>query len=239
MAFEQTREVWAWLRALRSGRIQAGARSNAPLPAPFAAPGSCATCALNTQNRPPEAGQGIASSASSGVCRLRRFTIVAPALTCCRNFTPSGEPDPAEIALQGAIYSIRSEREPTCLPWVGLIAPHPADGACRLCGRAVANGVGIDLLEGPVFTCGTGHYYEWWGMFLEARLGFFRDAGERAYREMCDAISPLVVARYKVDAVDAFQAAISMARDLEWPGEIAALEARLEEIESVLRSRRP
>lgn len=157
-------------------------------------------------------------------------------MTCCKNFTPSADPPPPQPAPHGAVYSIRSEKDPTCVPWVGLIAPHSAEGACQVCGRAVPNGIGIDLLEGAVFTCGTRHYYEWWGMFLEVRLGFLRQAGEKAYSEMSDAISPTMADRYFREAAEAFQAAIAVARDLEQPDEVAALETRLGLIEASFRS---
>lgn len=237
MAFEKARRLWARLRSQSLTPGQTGDALGEQLPAPFPAPGSCATCVWNSQNRSAEERENSASSASSSVCRLRGFAIVAPDLTCCKNFTPPGSANASEMALRGGVYSIRSERDRTCLPWVGLIAPHPDQGACLICGRAVENGIAIDLLEGSVLACGPTHYYKWWGMFLEARLELFRQAGEKACSEMYDAISPTMAAARRGEAAEAFRNAIATARDLGRLDEAGALEARLRQIEAGFRGR--
>lgn len=235
MAFERARRFWARLRA-KGLPGQTGTHSGEPLPAPFPAPGSCATCVLNSQNQPAEDRENLTASASSQVCRLRGFAIVAPALTCCKNFTPLGSANVPEMDLRGGVYSIRSERDRTCLPWLGLIAPHAGEGECLICERAVENGIAIDVLEGNVFTCGPKHYYKWWGMFLEARLGFYREAGEMAYSEMSEALSPITAAARRGEAAEAFRNAIATARDLERSDEVADLEARLRQIETTFQA---
>lgn len=237
MAFENARRLWARLRAKADGNKTASAIGHGRSPAPFASPGTCDTCKLNSKNwaaATPEASEGVRLT---GICRLRGFGIVVPKMTCCKNYTAAAPP--AEIDPVGAIYNIRSERDRTCIPWVGLIAPHPDEGACLLCGRAVENGIAINLLEGTVLTCGTKHYYQWWSLFLHARMEQLRASGERAYAEMCRAISPTIAAAHLAESREAYRVAIATARDLEQTGEIAALEARLRQIETAFRGRFP
>jgi hypothetical protein len=237
MAFEKARELWARLLAQNANPPHAGSPRTEPGPGPFTAPGSCATCALNSQNRSAEEKESSACSSSNAVCRLRGFAIVAPDLTCCKNFTPLGSASASDTVLRGGVYSIRSERDRTCLPWVGLNAPHNDEGACLICERAVESGIAIDLLEGFVFACGPKHYYRWWNLFLEARLGFLIEAGEKAYKEMCDAISPMMAAARRGEALEAFRNAIATARDLEKEEEVALLEEHLRQIEAAFRKR--
>ena len=162
------------------------------------------------------------------LCRPRNFSIVRPAHTWCKNFA-SRDPSP-----QGAIHHIWPDH--TRSPWMGLIAPHVAAGTCVVCGRKSKDGIGIDLLEGSVRTCGVEHYLAWWVSYQEQRLAFFKHTGEKILRDFDDLVSVSSAAVSYNDAREAFQDAIAVARDLERIDEVHILEARIEYIRHLSES---
>ncbi len=221
MGIKPPKNFWIRALALVEGRRHDAAVANKPAePHPGALPetGSCAACSFS------------ASGAASPLplCRQRNFSIVNPERTWCRNFT-SRHPSP-----QGAIHHVWPSGSRS--PWVGLIAPHTATGVCEVCGRKVKNGIGIDLLEGSFRACGEEHYFAWWVDYQEQRLAFFKHTGEKILSDFCDLLSFTSAAASYNDAREAFEDAIAVARDLERPEEIEALEARLQYIRKIFQN---
>jgi len=164
-----------------------------------------------------------------GTCSIRGFDVREPLDTFCKNFGSDNEPF-------GAIYTILPINGRAAIPWAGLSVPRVAQAACCICGARREAGIRLDLHEGTVECCSPAHYLAWWTDYLRRRLEYFKVLGERAYSDMYDVISPSAATGYYNDAKEAFNSAISTARDLELSIEKHALEERLAHIKAVFRS---
>jgi hypothetical protein len=236
--------VWWTKLLMKAGRIQKYLRrrpepakdrqstlvvEDRAVPQPFSTTQSCATCHLNRKNAAAPSNMPR-SKELTDFCVIRAFEIVSPGRTYCKNFNLHNH------SRFGAIYSICHSRDCICLPWVDHVAPSPADVTCDICKQANANGIRIEPQDGSVNVCGPNHYYEWWVDYLQRRLQFFKQLGEKAYSEMYD-VAPFSSATGPYsNAKAAFSDAISTAIDLERMDEALTLERRLTHIQNVFRS---
>ncbi len=196
---------------------------------PNGGPDNCARCGFNKANNGHWPGPGEEQELP-GFCTIRGFAISNPHWTYCKN-QHSREPRPLG-PVYGSVYTRGYQR----VPWYMGSAPREGEATCVVCGDHVLTGILLPLQQGNLEFCDREHYLLWWEDTMRKRLESCKRLGEEAYDQLYEVHSSSdATARYS-DAKEAFYDAISAARDLELPDEMAALDARLAHIKAVFRS---
>jgi len=196
---------------------------------PNGGPDNCSRCGFNKANNGRWPGPGEEQEAP-GFCSIRGFDIANPFWTYCKN-QHSRQSAPLG-PVYGAVYTQGYQR----VPWYDRIFPSEGEATCLVCGDHVLTGIVLPLESGDLEFCDGEHYLVWWTDTMRKRLRASKDFGEKAYDEMYDARSSSAATGRYSDAKEAFHDAIAIARDLELPDEMAALQARLDHIKAVFRS---
>ncbi len=196
---------------------------------PNGGPDNCARCGFNKANDGRWPGPGEEQEAP-GFCTIRGIAVDNPFWTYCKNqHSRRSEP---QGPVYGAVYTRGYQR----VPWYDRTSPCEGEATCGVCGDHVLTGILLPFEGGGLEFCGREHYLVWWTDMMRKRLQACKDFGENAYDAMYDAHSSAAATGLYSDAKEAFRDAILVARDMELPDEMAALQARLDHIKAVFRS---